>query len=61
MRGRPLGLEVSSAISPRLTASVLSTIIGCADDDDDDDDADCADDDDDDDEACCAGNKNGVG
>ena len=38
VRGRPLALEVSSAISVRLTASGLSTIIGCADDDDDDDD-----------------------
>ena len=57
MRGRPLGFEVSSAISPRLTASVLSTIIGCADDDDD---AGCADDDDDDD-AGCAVDKYGIG
>ena len=58
VRGRPLALEVSSAISPRLTASLLSTIIGCADDDDD---AGCADDDDDDYEAGCADNKYGIG
>ena len=32
--GRPLLFEVSSASSFRLTDSLLSTIIGCADDDD---------------------------
>ena len=52
LRGRPGPLEVSSASLPRLTASVLSTIFGCADDDDDDDDAGCAGDDDDDDAGC---------
>ena len=55
LRGRPGPLEVSSASLPRLTASVLSTIIGCADDDDD---AGCVDDDDD---AGWADDKYGIG
>ncbi len=55
LRGRPGPFEVFSAIPVRLTASLLSTIIGCADDDDD---AGCADDDDDD--AGCADNKDGI-
>ena len=56
LRGRPGPFEVFSAIPVRLTASLLSTIIGCADDDDD---AGCADDYDDD--ACCADKKYGIG
>ena len=56
LRGRPGPFEVFSATPVRLTASLLSTIIGCADDDDD---AGCADDDDD--EAGCVDYKYGIG